>query len=260
MKQIDSHSDRPARAMHPRSSSISGVAISMTPVSKYTAAPVGSWYDVPTLWDRTTELLAGERDHLRVDRSSSRPDGSEVWTDLELSLSDYEEENFQRRTYLRSGVIDLREEWMVSINYQSFLLAEPHGAIERALRKRDEFYFPSPLRRFLSEFSEHFILRLASDLRDFGGFLIEITRGLVELGGRWVHRFAHEFGRLLHRDLTWSETVLISRLVLSLCLNFGAHLVEPPTHITDEIVKGTATLAAMLQLLPHCIVNHNLLL
>jgi PAS domain-containing protein len=43
--------------------------------------------DVPTLWDRTTELLAGERDHLRVDRSSSRPDGSEVWTDLELSLS-----------------------------------------------------------------------------------------------------------------------------------------------------------------------------
>ena len=42
--------------------------------------------DVPGLWDRTTELLAGERDRLRVDRSSSRPDGSEVWTDLELSL------------------------------------------------------------------------------------------------------------------------------------------------------------------------------
>ena len=43
--------------------------------------------DVPALWDRTTELLAGERDRLRVDRSSSRPDGSEVWTDLELSLA-----------------------------------------------------------------------------------------------------------------------------------------------------------------------------
>jgi hypothetical protein len=29
-----SHNDRPARAAHPRSISISGVAISMTPVSK----------------------------------------------------------------------------------------------------------------------------------------------------------------------------------------------------------------------------------
>jgi diguanylate cyclase (GGDEF)-like protein/PAS domain S-box-containing protein len=42
--------------------------------------------DVPGLWDRTKELLAGERNHLRVDKAYYRPDGSEVWTDLVLSL------------------------------------------------------------------------------------------------------------------------------------------------------------------------------
>ena len=36
-----SHSDRPARAAQPRPISITGVAISITPVSKYTAPPVG---------------------------------------------------------------------------------------------------------------------------------------------------------------------------------------------------------------------------
>ncbi len=42
--------------------------------------------DVPGLWERTKELLAGERNHLRVDKAYYRPDGSEVWTDLVLSL------------------------------------------------------------------------------------------------------------------------------------------------------------------------------
>jgi diguanylate cyclase (GGDEF)-like protein/PAS domain S-box-containing protein len=42
--------------------------------------------DVPGLWDRIKELLAGERNHLRVDKAYYRPDGSEVWTDLVLSL------------------------------------------------------------------------------------------------------------------------------------------------------------------------------
>ena len=42
--------------------------------------------DVPGLWDRTKELLAGERNHLRVDKAYYRTDGSEVWTDLVLSL------------------------------------------------------------------------------------------------------------------------------------------------------------------------------
>ena len=42
--------------------------------------------DVPGLWDRTKELLAGDRNHLRVDKAYYRPDGSEVWTDLVLSL------------------------------------------------------------------------------------------------------------------------------------------------------------------------------
>ncbi len=36
-----SQSERPARAAHPGSISITGVAISITPVSKYTAPPVG---------------------------------------------------------------------------------------------------------------------------------------------------------------------------------------------------------------------------
>ena len=36
-----SQSERPARAAQPRSSSIIGVASSITPVSKYTALPVG---------------------------------------------------------------------------------------------------------------------------------------------------------------------------------------------------------------------------
>jgi diguanylate cyclase (GGDEF)-like protein/PAS domain S-box-containing protein len=42
--------------------------------------------DVPGLWDRTKELLAGERNHLRLEKAYFRPDGSEVWTDLVLSL------------------------------------------------------------------------------------------------------------------------------------------------------------------------------
>jgi diguanylate cyclase (GGDEF)-like protein/PAS domain S-box-containing protein len=42
--------------------------------------------DVPGLWARTKELLAGERNHLRVEKACFRPDGSEVWTDLVLSL------------------------------------------------------------------------------------------------------------------------------------------------------------------------------
>jgi hypothetical protein len=41
--KIDSHNDRAAREPHPRSISISGVATSMTPVSKYTIPPVGRW-------------------------------------------------------------------------------------------------------------------------------------------------------------------------------------------------------------------------
>jgi diguanylate cyclase (GGDEF)-like protein/PAS domain S-box-containing protein len=42
--------------------------------------------DVPGLWDRTRELLAGARNHLRVEKVYYRADGSEVWTDLVLSL------------------------------------------------------------------------------------------------------------------------------------------------------------------------------
>jgi diguanylate cyclase (GGDEF)-like protein/PAS domain S-box-containing protein len=42
--------------------------------------------DVPGVWDRTKELLAGERNHLRMEKAYFRPDGSEVWTDLVLSL------------------------------------------------------------------------------------------------------------------------------------------------------------------------------
>jgi diguanylate cyclase (GGDEF)-like protein/PAS domain S-box-containing protein len=42
--------------------------------------------DVPGLWERTKELLAGERNHLRVDKAYYRPDGTEVWTNLVLSL------------------------------------------------------------------------------------------------------------------------------------------------------------------------------
>jgi diguanylate cyclase (GGDEF)-like protein/PAS domain S-box-containing protein len=42
--------------------------------------------DVPGVWDRTKELLAGERNHLRLEKAYFRPDGSEVWTDLVLSL------------------------------------------------------------------------------------------------------------------------------------------------------------------------------
>ena len=41
---------------------------------------------MPGLWDRTKELLAGERNHLRLEKAYYRPDGSEVWTDLVLSL------------------------------------------------------------------------------------------------------------------------------------------------------------------------------
>jgi hypothetical protein len=36
-----SHNERPARAAQPGSISITGVASSITPVSKYTAPPVG---------------------------------------------------------------------------------------------------------------------------------------------------------------------------------------------------------------------------
>jgi diguanylate cyclase (GGDEF)-like protein/PAS domain S-box-containing protein len=42
--------------------------------------------DVPGLWDRIKELLAGERNHLRVEKAYVRPDGSEVWADVVLSL------------------------------------------------------------------------------------------------------------------------------------------------------------------------------
>ena len=41
---------------------------------------------MPGLWDRTKELLAGERNHLRLEKAYYRPDGAEVWTDLVLSL------------------------------------------------------------------------------------------------------------------------------------------------------------------------------
>jgi diguanylate cyclase (GGDEF)-like protein/PAS domain S-box-containing protein len=42
--------------------------------------------DVPGLWERTKELLAGDRNHLRVEKAYYRPDGAEVWTNLVLSL------------------------------------------------------------------------------------------------------------------------------------------------------------------------------
>jgi diguanylate cyclase (GGDEF)-like protein/PAS domain S-box-containing protein len=42
--------------------------------------------DVPGLWERVKELLAGDRNHLRVEKAYVRPDGSELWADVVLSL------------------------------------------------------------------------------------------------------------------------------------------------------------------------------
>jgi diguanylate cyclase (GGDEF)-like protein/PAS domain S-box-containing protein len=42
--------------------------------------------DVPSMWETHSELALGERDHFRMEKRFYRSDGSEIWTDLTVSL------------------------------------------------------------------------------------------------------------------------------------------------------------------------------
>ena len=76
---------------------------SATPRTRCRGEPIWTFVhpdDVPGLWERTKELLAGERNHLRVEKAYYRPDGSEVWTDL-VAVADPRSGRQPRSTWSR---------------------------------------------------------------------------------------------------------------------------------------------------------------
>jgi diguanylate cyclase (GGDEF)-like protein/PAS domain S-box-containing protein len=88
-------------------------------------------YDAPGDWRRVREMIAGTVDHLRMEKAYYRKDGTELWTDLVVSL--IRDQTGEPR-YLVAMVEDITERHLLQTRLQHQALHDPlTGLPNRAL-------------------------------------------------------------------------------------------------------------------------------